>query len=182
MIEKFKGFLKAPSSVIGMHEAIEIPIEDRRTDYEGELGVVIGRSARRVRTREALGYVFGYVPLLDMTIRGEEDRSFRKSADTFTPLGPAIVTADEVGNPRDLRLKLWLNRQLRQDACTADMVWDVPTLIERYSEVMTLAPGDLIATGTPAGVGEVTAGDAIRLEIERVGTLEMKVAGEPSRA
>jgi 2-keto-4-pentenoate hydratase/2-oxohepta-3-ene-1,7-dioic acid hydratase in catechol pathway len=123
----------------------------------------------------ALDYVFGYVPLLDMTLRGDEDRSYRKSADTFTPIGPGIITADEVPDPAGLSLRLWLNGELRQDANTADLVWDVPKLIETYSQIMTLAPGDVVATGTPAGVGEVHAGDRIRLAIERLPELNMLV-------
>jgi 2-keto-4-pentenoate hydratase/2-oxohepta-3-ene-1,7-dioic acid hydratase in catechol pathway len=111
-----------------------------------------------------------------MTVRGDEDRSLRKSADTFTPIGPAIVTADEVPDPGELRLRLWLNGELRQNACTSDLVWGVPKLIEEYSEWLTLEPGDLVATGTPAGVGRVRPGDRITLTIERVGTLEMAVA------
>jgi 2-keto-4-pentenoate hydratase/2-oxohepta-3-ene-1,7-dioic acid hydratase in catechol pathway len=130
-----------------------------------------------VPAAEALDYVFGYMPLLDMTVRGDEDRSFRKSADTFTPIGPALVTADEVPDPGQLRLRLWLNDELRQDAATADLVWGVPKLIETYSAVMTLNPGDVIATGTPAGVGSVSPGDRIRLSLDGVGTLEMRVAG-----
>ena len=174
-IEQWVGFLKAPSSVIGPGDRIQIPIRGRRTDYEGELGVVVGHTARRVSEQDALAYVFGYVPLLDITIRGDEDRSFRKSADTFTPLGPAIVTADEVGEPDALGLRLWSDGDLRQDATTADLVWSVRKLIAAYSAVMTLEPGDLIATGTPAGVGPISPGTAIRLTIDRVGTLEVSV-------
>jgi 2-keto-4-pentenoate hydratase/2-oxohepta-3-ene-1,7-dioic acid hydratase in catechol pathway len=180
LIETYKGFLKAPSSIIGPNRVIQLPFADRRTDYEGELGLLIGRDARRVGRADALDYVFGYVPLLDMTIRGDEDRSFRKSADTFTPIGPGIVTADEIPDPAGLSLRLWLNGELRQDANTADLVWDVPMLIETYSRVMTLHAGDVIATGTPAGVGEVQAGDRIRLSIDRLPTLEMSVEARKS--
>jgi 2-keto-4-pentenoate hydratase/2-oxohepta-3-ene-1,7-dioic acid hydratase in catechol pathway len=175
LIETYKGFLKAPSSMIGPDMLIRLPLPDRRTDYEGELGLVIGRPARSVSRADALDYVFGYMPLLDMTIRGDEDRSFRKSADTFTPVGPGIITADEIPDPAGLSLRLWLNDELRQDANTADLVWDVPMLIEAYSRVMTLQTGDVIATGTPAGVGEVHPGDRIRLSIEHLPELEMHV-------
>jgi 2-keto-4-pentenoate hydratase/2-oxohepta-3-ene-1,7-dioic acid hydratase in catechol pathway len=176
LIETYKGFLKAPSSIIGPNRVIRLPFADRRTDYEGELGLVIGRETRGVGRADALDYVFGYLPLLDMTIRGDEDRSFRKSVDTFTPIGPGIITADELPDPAGLSLRLWLNDELRQDANTADLVWDVPKLIETYSRVMTLHAGDVIATGTPAGVGEVHPGDHIRLAIDQLPVLEMRVA------
>jgi 2-keto-4-pentenoate hydratase/2-oxohepta-3-ene-1,7-dioic acid hydratase in catechol pathway len=175
-IDTYAGFIEAASSVVGPDRAIELPFQGRRFDYEGELGVVIGRTASKVGRDEALDHVFGYVPLLDITMRGEEDRSFRKSFDTFTPIGPEIVTADEVGDPGALELELWLNGELRQRARTADLIHDVRRLIERYSEVMTLEAGDLIATGTPDGVGPIAPGDEIDLRISRVGRLRMRVA------
>jgi 2-keto-4-pentenoate hydratase/2-oxohepta-3-ene-1,7-dioic acid hydratase in catechol pathway len=175
-IDTYAGFIEAPSSVVGPDRAIELPFPGRRFDYEGELGVVIGRAASKVGRDGALDHVFGYVPLLDITMRGEEDRSFRKSFDTFTPIGPEIVTADEVGDAGALELELRLNGELRQHARTADLIHDVPRLIERYSQVMTLEPGDLIATGTPDGVGPIAPGDEIDLLISRVGRLRMRVA------
>ena len=174
-VATYAGFVEAPSSVVGPDRAIELPFPDRRVDYEGELGVVIGRRASRVSRAEGLDYVFGYVPLLDITMRGEEDRSFRKSFDTFTPIGPALVTADEVGDPGVLDLELRLNGEVRQRANTRDLIQDVPRLVERYSQVITLEPGDLVATGTPHGVGPLTPGDEIDLEISRVGRLRMAV-------
>ena len=131
---------------------------------------------RRVTRAEALDHVFGYVPLLDITMRGDEDRSFRKSFDTFTPIGPEIVTAGQVGDPGELELELRLNGEVRQHANTADLLHDVPRLIERYSQVITLEPGDVIATGTPDGVGPLAAGDEIDLRISRVGHLKMRVS------
>ena len=121
-VATYAGFVEAPSSVVGPDRSIELPFPDRRVDYEGELGVVIGRRASRVSRSEGLDYVFGYVPLLDITMRGEEDRSFRKSFDTFTPIGPALVTADEVGDPGALELELRLNGELRQRASTRDLI------------------------------------------------------------
>jgi 2-keto-4-pentenoate hydratase/2-oxohepta-3-ene-1,7-dioic acid hydratase in catechol pathway len=174
-IRTYAGFVKAPTSVVGPDEPIELPYRDRRTDYEGELGVVIGAPARRVSRDRALEHVFGYVPLLDITLRGREDRSFRKSFDTFTPIGPWIATADEVGDPGSLRFELRLNGELRQSASTSSLIYDVPRLVELYSSAMTLLPGDLIATGTPEGVGALRAGDEIDLWIERVGALHMRV-------
>jgi 2-keto-4-pentenoate hydratase/2-oxohepta-3-ene-1,7-dioic acid hydratase in catechol pathway len=174
-IRTYAGFVKAPTSIVGPDEPIELPYPDRRTDYEGELGVVVGAPARRVPRDRALEYVFGYVPLLDITLRGREDRSFRKSFDTFTPIGPWIVTADEIGDPGRLRFELRLNGEVRQAASTSSLIYDVPRLVELYSSAMTLLPGDLIATGTPEGVGGLRAGDEIDLWIERVGALHMRV-------
>jgi 2-keto-4-pentenoate hydratase/2-oxohepta-3-ene-1,7-dioic acid hydratase in catechol pathway len=179
-IDTYAGFVEAPSSIVGPDRPIELPFPERRVDYEGELGVVIGRTASRVSRAEALDHVFGYVPVLDITMRGEEDRSFRKSFDTFTPIGPEIVTADEVGDPASLELELRVNGDFRQRAHVRDLIHDVPRLIERYSEVMTLEPGDLIATGTPDGVGPLTPGDDIDLLIPRVGRLRMSVAAVAS--
>jgi 2-keto-4-pentenoate hydratase/2-oxohepta-3-ene-1,7-dioic acid hydratase in catechol pathway len=174
-IDTYAGFVEAPSSIVGPDAAVVLPFPERRVDYEGELGVVIGKRASRVPRVEALSHVFGYVPLLDITMRGEEDRSFRKSFDTFTPIGPEIVTADEVGDVGALELELHLNGEVRQRASLRDLIHDVPRLIERYSEVMTLEPGDLIATGTPDGVGPLAPGDEIELLISGVGRLRMPV-------
>jgi 2-keto-4-pentenoate hydratase/2-oxohepta-3-ene-1,7-dioic acid hydratase in catechol pathway len=174
-ISTYAGFLKASSSIVGPDGAIELPFEDRRLDHEAELGVVIGRTASRVSRDDALDYVFGYVPLLDITMRGPEDRSYRKSFDTFTPIGPAIVTADEIPDPGDVDFELTVNGELRQRANTCDLIYDVPRLVEFYSEAMTLDPGDLIATGTPEGVGPIEPGDEIVLTIPAVGRLTMPV-------
>lgn len=175
-IETYAGFVKASSSITGPGGCIELPFEDRRVDHEAELGVVIGKTARRVRRGDALGHVFGYVPLLDITLRGEEDRSFRKSFDTFTPIGPAIVTADEVPDPDSLDVRLTVNGELRQQANTRDLIYGVARLVEFYSAAMTLEPGDIIATGTPEGVGQIVAGDEVRLTIDKVGELTMPVS------
>jgi 2-keto-4-pentenoate hydratase/2-oxohepta-3-ene-1,7-dioic acid hydratase in catechol pathway len=169
-------FLKAPSSVIGPGAPIALPYTDLRTDQEGELAVVIGRTARDVPAERAAEYVAGYACLLDITVRSGEDRSTRKSFDTFTPLGPWLTTADEVGDPGDLRLRCWVNGTLRQDTSTSALIYDVPRLIAYASSVMTLWPGDVIATGTPAGVGPIADGDVIVVEIERVGRLETPVS------
>jgi 2-keto-4-pentenoate hydratase/2-oxohepta-3-ene-1,7-dioic acid hydratase in catechol pathway len=174
-ISTYAGFLKASSSIVGPDGAIEVPFDDRRLDHEAELGVVIGRTVSRVSREEALDHVFGYVPLLDITLRGAEDRSYRKSFDTFTPIGPAIVTADEVGDPGEIDFELTVNGELRQRANTRDLIYDVPRLVEFYSEAMTLEPGDLIATGTPEGVGPIEPGDEIVLTIHGVGELSMPV-------
>ena len=182
-IDRYGVFLKAPSSIVGPGATIRLPYPERRTDHEVELGVVIGRTARNVAASEALRHVFGYTGVLDITVRGDEDRSTRKSFDTFTPLGPFLVTADEVADPGALRLRLWSNGELRQDGNTSDMIWGIPRLVEYASHVMTLYPGDLISTGTPEGVGPLRPGDEIRIEIEEVGAMTVHVAGpaaEPS--
>lgn len=170
-----KGFLKAVTSIVGPDGAIELPWENRRFDHEAEIGVVIGRTASRVSVEDALNYVFGYTPLLDITLRGEEDRSFRKSFDTFTPMGPYIVTADEVSDPENLDFWLTVDGEERQRSNTSYLIYGVAKLIEVYSEVMTLQPGDVIATGTPEGVGQIVPGQTVVLTIPKVGELTMPV-------
>ena len=174
-IDKYGVFLKAPSSVVGPGATVELPFPDRRTDHEVELGVVIGRTARDVAAADAMRYVFGYTGVMDITVRGEEDRSTRKSFDTFTPVGPVLVTADEIPDPHGLQLQLWVNGERRQNGNTRDMIWNVPRLIEYASHVMTLYPGDLFSTGTPEGVGPLTPGDEVTLEIERIGRMSVRV-------
>ena len=177
-IADYGVFLKASSSVIGPSEQIRLPYTDVRTDHEGELGVVIGRTASRVGVEDALDHVFGYVPLLDITVRSGEDRSTRKSFDTFTPFGPWVTTADEVPDPGDLELRCWVDDELRQQTSTRDLIYDVAELIAYSSHVMTLHPGDVIATGTPAGVGPIAAGQRVAVEIERLGRLSVRVTDE----
>src|SRR5215475_2340706 len=162
-------FLKAPSSLLDPGGTIQLPYHDRRFDQEGELALVIGRTARRVAEQDALSYVFGYTGLLDITMRGGEVRSTRKSFDTFTPMGPVLVTADELGDPGDVELRCWVSGELRQKASTRDLIWDVARLVAYASSVATLYPGDVISTGTPAGVGPLAPGDTIRLELSGLG-------------
>src|SRR5262249_33643320 len=174
-IEKYGLFLKAPSSLVGPDATVELPFPDRRTDHEVELGVVIGKAARNVAAGDAMNYVFGYTAVMDITVRGEEDRSTRKSFDTFTPVGPVLVTADEIPDPHGLRLRLWVNGEPRQDGNTRDMIWDVPKLIEHASHVMTLYPGDPLSPGTPEGVGPLRPGDEVTLDVERIGRMSVRV-------
>ncbi len=169
-------FLKAPSSIIGPGDTIRLPFPDRRTDHEVELAVVIGREATRVKAADALDFVFAYTILVDVTVRGGEDRSTRKSFDTFTPIGPALVTRDEIPDPQDLRMRLWLNGELKQDASTRDMIEGVAGLIQHASSIMTLLPGDVLSTGTPEGVSPLKPGDVVAVEIERVGRMQLHVA------
>jgi 2-keto-4-pentenoate hydratase/2-oxohepta-3-ene-1,7-dioic acid hydratase in catechol pathway len=176
-IDSLGVFLKAPSSLTGDGGTVRLPYHDRRFDQEGELAVIIGKTASGVPRENALDVVAGYACLLDMTMRGGEDRSVRKSFDTFTPAGPWLVTPAEVGDVAELELRTWVDDQLRQQARLADLIWDVPKLIAYVSSVMTLHPGDLIATGTPAGVGQVRDGQRITVEITRVGRLDVSVTG-----
>jgi 2-keto-4-pentenoate hydratase/2-oxohepta-3-ene-1,7-dioic acid hydratase in catechol pathway len=176
-------FLKAPSSLLDPGGTIQLPYHDRRFDQEGELALVIGRTARRVSEQDALSCVFGYTGLLDITMRGGEDRSTRKSFETFTPMGPVLVTADEFGDPGDARLRCWVSGELRQKASTRDLIWGVARLVSYASSVTTLYPGDVITTGTPAGVGPLAAGDDIRLEISGLGLdLRARVAADAATA
>ncbi|MGA8409003.1 MAG: fumarylacetoacetate hydrolase family protein [Candidatus Acidiferrales bacterium] len=169
-------FLKAASSLSGPGDPIILPnLPGREIHHEGELAIIIGRTGRQIATSEALDYVFGYACLIDVTLRGKEDRVMRKSYDTFTPIGPAIVTSDEVGDPGALDLKLWVNSELRQHANTRDLILDVPGMISMASSVATLYPGDVIASGTPAGVGPIKNGDQVTIEIERVGQMSLAV-------
>ena len=177
-IDALGVFLKAPSSVIATGQTVKLPYDDRRFDQEGELAFVIGRTARNVAADNAASYIAGYTCLLDMTMRGGEDRSTRKSFDSFTPVGPYLVTSDEVGSLADLRLQTWVNGELRQDADIADLIWGVPSLLEYVSSVMTLNAGDIVTTGTPAGVGQVSDGDTIAVEITRIGRLEATVSAQ----
>ncbi|HEX5497175.1 MAG TPA: fumarylacetoacetate hydrolase family protein [Mycobacteriales bacterium] len=169
-------FLKAPTSVTGPGGVVRLPYTDRRVDQEGELAVVIGQTAHDLPPEEALSVVFGYTCLLDITMRGGEDRSLRKSFDTFTPLGPWLVTADEVGDPERLDLTCSVNGTVRQAANTRELIWGVARLVSYVSSAMTLEPGDVIATGTPQGVGPLAHGDTVEVTIERIGSLSVSVS------
>ncbi len=163
-------FLKAPSSILAPGGTIRLPYHDRRFDQEGELAVVIGRRAQHIEESEARSHIFGYTGLLDITMRGGEDRSTRKSFATFSPIGPWIVTADEFGDPGRAELRCWVNDELRQEANTSDLVWGVDKLVSYASWISPLEPGDIITTGTPAGVGPLSHGDRIRLDIAGLGS------------
>jgi 2,4-diketo-3-deoxy-L-fuconate hydrolase len=167
-------FLKASSSLVGPSEGVAIRFPDRRTDHEAELGVVIGRKTGSVAEADALGVVAGYAIALDMSVRGAEDRSFRKSPDGYAVLGPWLVTADEVGDPGALDFSLRVNGELRQAANTREMIIGVASQIAWASAMYTLYPGDIIMTGTCQGVAPVKPGDVMTLAFERIG--EMTVA------
>ncbi len=168
-------FLKASSSLVGAGDVIVIAHPDRRTDHEIELAAVIGRSCRNVCRDDALSYVAGYTIGLDITIRGPEERSLRKSLDSYSVLGPWLVTADMFGDPSGHELLLRVDGEVRQRANTRDLIMDVPALIEFASSFYTLHPGDVLFTGTPEGVGPIVPGETIEASISDLGSMKIGV-------
>lgn len=175
---EFSVFLKAPSSIIGPGAVIHLPnVGDEEIHHESELGVIIGKAGKNIPEERALDHVLGYTGILDITVRGQGDRSTRKSYDGFTPVGPWLVTAEEVGDPHDLSIQLWLNAQdvPRQDVNTREMRVKIPQMIAYISRIMTLNPGDVISTGAPPGVGKIAPGDVMTFEIEKIGRMDIYV-------
>jgi 2-keto-4-pentenoate hydratase/2-oxohepta-3-ene-1,7-dioic acid hydratase in catechol pathway len=168
-------FLKANGSLAGASEGIALRMMERQIDYEVELGVVVGTQASNVKREDALKYVAGYAVALDITPHGKEERSLRKSCETYTVLGPWLVTADEIPEPGNLDLQLELNGERRQQGNTRQMIRDVPGLIEYASSFYTLYPGDIFLSGTPAGVGPLKPGDELVATIEKIGTMKVSV-------
>jgi 2-keto-4-pentenoate hydratase/2-oxohepta-3-ene-1,7-dioic acid hydratase in catechol pathway len=173
-------FIKPRSAMIAGGEAIERPAGFDRVDFEGELGVVIGQRARRVPREHALDVVLGLTIVNDVTVRDLQKRDIQytraKGFDTFCPVGPRIVTGLD---PANLAIKTRLNGAIKQDSSTSDLIFDVPSLIAFVSTYMTLEPGDVISTGTPSGVGNLTPGDVVAIEIEGIGVLENPVIARP---
>ena len=174
-------FVKASGCLAGPYDDVELPpIADRRFDHEGELGVVIGREARSVPVDRALEHVFGYTLVLDATMRmtetRREERTMRKSFATFSPSGPVLVTADDIPDPTTLTVRLWVGDEPRQEGHLRDLVVDIPGLISMASAVLPLQPGDLIATGSPSGVGPIHPGDVIRVASDAIGEMRLPVA------
>lgn len=176
-ISKNAGFfMLSNSSLSGPNDPIVLPdLPGREIHHEAELAVIIGRGGRHIHREQALSHVFGYSCLLDITVRGKQERAIRKSYDSFTPLGPWIVTADEVHDPGNLDVKLWVGDDLRQSINTRDMILDIPEIIALCSSVMTLYPGDIIATGTGDGVGRISDGDTVTIEISHVARMSVRV-------
>jgi len=170
-------FLKASSSLIGFGQQIVLRRPERRNDHECELALVIGKPCSKVAREHALDFVAGYTIGLDMTVRGPEFQCWRKSIDTYSVLGPWLVTADEIPDPDALDLSLSVNGQLRQHSNTRHLVLDVAGLIEMASAMYTLLPGDIIMTGTPAGVGPVLPGDTISVAVQGIGQAQIAVGG-----
>ena len=173
-IDHYGVFLKSNSSLSGPSEPVPVVEKDRRTDHEVELAAIIGETCFDVPEEGALKYIAGYAIGLDMTIRGPEERSLRKSLDRFSVVGPYFVTADEIPDPENLDLEILVNGQVRQKSNTSRLIFSFAKLISYCSNFYTLYPGDIIMTGTPEGVGPVQAGDVMHAKIEKVG--EMTVA------
>ncbi|WP_027531708.1 fumarylacetoacetate hydrolase family protein [Bradyrhizobium sp. WSM3983] len=168
-------FLKATSSSSGPSDPIRTRFPDRRTDHEIELAAVIGRAGSNIAAADALSYIAGYCIGLDITVRGPEERSLRKSIDSYSVLGPWLVTADEIPDPSGLNFELSVNGEIRQKANTSDLIMSVPELIEFASRYYTLHPGDVLFTGTPEGVGPIQPGDKVHANIERIGSISISV-------
>jgi 2-keto-4-pentenoate hydratase/2-oxohepta-3-ene-1,7-dioic acid hydratase in catechol pathway len=168
-------FLKAVSSLVGPSAGVTRRFPARRTDYEVELVAIIGAEAADLDPRQALDVVAGYAIGLDITVRGPEDRSFRKSLDTYTVVGPWMTTADVIPDPQILTMSLKVNGALKQQTVLTDMVTDVRGLIAYASTFAMLKPGDMIFTGTPAGVGPIQHGDVILAEIDGIGHMQVAV-------
>lgn len=174
-------FYKPSTAVIGPDDAIVWPPDCERLDYEGELAVVIGAVARKVRREDAQDVVLGYTCAIDATARDQQMKDLQwgraKGFDTSAPLGPWIET--DV-NPSDLSIVTRVNGEVKQDSRTSQLVFDVPALVEFVSRFVTLLPGDVIMTGTPSGIGPLATGDRIEVEIQGVGTLASTVKGTPA--
>ncbi|MDV3103797.1 fumarylacetoacetate hydrolase family protein [Thermococcus waiotapuensis] len=185
--EKPVFFLKPPSALIGPGEPIILPRMSKRVDHEVELAVIIGKRAKRVPAERAMDHILGYTVMLDITARDLQEEARKKGLpwaiskgfDTFAPVGPRVVDRREL-NIDDLEIGLKVNGQLRQLGRTSQMVFKVPELVEYISSVMTLEPGDIIATGTPAGIGPLRHGDRVEAWIEGIGKVEFDVLAEDS--
>jgi 2-keto-4-pentenoate hydratase/2-oxohepta-3-ene-1,7-dioic acid hydratase in catechol pathway len=172
-------FLKPSTAVVGPDDAIVLPRSSGRVDYEGELGVVIGRKARDVPKDKAQDYVLGYTCVNDVSERHAQSEDGQwtraKGFDTFAPIGPWIVT--DVA-PDNLRIETYLNGELRQSAYTSDLIFGVNDLVSFVSTIMTLLPGDVISTGTPSGIGRMSPGDTVEIKIDKIGTLRNQVVSQ----
>jgi 2,4-didehydro-3-deoxy-L-rhamnonate hydrolase len=168
-------FLKANSSLVGPSEGVAIRFPERRNEHEVELAIIFGREGSDIPRDKALDYVAGYCIGLDMTARGPEDRSFRKSIDTYSVLGPWLVTADEIPDPDDVPLRISVNGELKQNSNTKQLIYDCRKLIEWGSTFYTFYPGDVLYTGTPEGVSPVKPGDMMLAQIDPIGAMSVPV-------
>jgi 2-keto-4-pentenoate hydratase/2-oxohepta-3-ene-1,7-dioic acid hydratase in catechol pathway len=186
-------FNKQSTCVAGPTDPVHMPRVSSALDYEGELGFVVGRRCRHVPREHAHEVIAGYLVVNDVSVRDWQLRiptwTMGKSFDTHGPIGPWITTADEVGDPHALRVRTWVNDELRQDSSTKNLIFDCFTIVEHLSTAFTLEPGDVVATGTPGGVGIarkpprlLSIGDVMRVEIDGLGTLENRVVAEPDTA
>jgi 2-keto-4-pentenoate hydratase/2-oxohepta-3-ene-1,7-dioic acid hydratase in catechol pathway len=174
-IEDKGYFLKAPSSVAGPEDGIELPFNDRRVDHEIELGFVMGEDVKDIEADDVWDAILGYTILLDVSVRGNQDRSNRKSYDTFTIVGPCVATPDEFDDPHDLEMELQLNGETKQQENTSGMIYSCADIVEYASIGATIEAGDVITTGTPEGVSAIEGGDTIEAEIESVGSMTVDV-------
>lgn len=180
--EELGFFMKATGSITGPQDPIELPLNaypGRRFDHEGEIAFVIGKYAKGVSPEEAMNYIFGYTIMIDATMRNSAERSEervqRKSFASFSPMGPCLTTADELGPWQDLNVKLFLNGEQRQDARASDMIVNIPNLLSRASHVLPLRPGDVYTTGSPAGVSPLSVGDTVVVEGDGIGRMTLSV-------
>lgn len=182
-------FCKWDNAVVGSGDNIILPRVSEQVDYEAELGFVIGKRGRHVSVDNAMSYVAGYMPINDVSARDYQLRisqwTMGKTFDTFAPMGPALVTADEIADPQDLDIRLTINGEVLQDSNTSKLIFGIPQLVAALSEVMTLEPGDVVSTGTPPGVGMarkpprwLKPGDVVNVEIEGLGVLSNPVIAE----
>lgn len=181
LISTFKAsgqgfFLKANSSLSGPAEPIVLPdVPDREVHHECEFAIIIGKGGRDIDVDAAMAHVFGYACLIDMVIRGKEERVMRKAFDSFCPVGPWITTSDEAPSHDQISMSLTINGELRQQADSKALIVDVPNMVAMASSVMTLYPGDIIASGTPAGVGPVRAGDVLEIKVPGIGEMSLRI-------
>jgi 2-keto-4-pentenoate hydratase/2-oxohepta-3-ene-1,7-dioic acid hydratase in catechol pathway len=176
-------FLKPKSAIIGPGDNVIFPSQAQQVDHEVELAIVVSKRGKNIPIEESLKYIFGYTILLDMTARDIQAAAKKKGRpwfaskgfDSFSPIGPVIVTSDEINDAQNLELELRINDELKQKGNTKDMIFNINQIVSYCSTITTLEPGDLIATGTPAGVGPIQRGDKIRATIESIGTLEVGV-------
>jgi len=179
-------FMKPSASVVGPDEEVVLPKVASRVDYEVELTVVMGKGGRYIPRSKAYKRIFGYTVLNDITARDVQQKDFSlsrpwlrsKGFDTFAPLGPYIVTQDEVGDPMDLELKLTVNGEIKQQSRTKEMIFDVPAIVEYISSFTTLEPGSVIATGTPEKIGQLHNGDVVEAYVEKIGALRNRAVNE----
>ncbi|MEC7488537.1 MAG: fumarylacetoacetate hydrolase family protein [Pseudomonadota bacterium] len=174
-IDDYGLFLKASSALVGPGDGITLGHTDRRNDHEIELAIIIGKTAKGISQDNALDIVAGYSIGLDNTVRGVEDRSLRKSLDSYAVLGPWVTTADEITDPDDLDFCITVNGEIRQNSNTKHLIFSCRRLIEYASRFYTLYPGDIIMTGTPQGVGPLEPGDRLECQVEIIGRMEVEV-------
>ena len=173
-IDEYGLFLKSPV-LVGPSEGVALHFTDRRNDHEVEVALIIGKEGKNISQADALGHVAAYAIGLDMTVRGTEERSLRKAIDSYSVLGPWMVTADEIDDPDTLDFSIHVNDELRQKSNTDLLIFDCKRLIEYGSSFYTLYPGDVIMTGTPEGVGPVQPGDVMHCEVEKIGRMDVPV-------